>query len=167
MEYDTQIEQTPANMTFTPGAFVTTCSPCRTLCSPQAGGKGSTSIAVQEVDGEAFEGVSVRHRPPHRVLELLVAAGDAGAALQLIGRQCRGQQVGQVVVPHSRQIQVLEESNTEPILCSVILRLHIKTERLTCDWSKANKGSVQQNHTQKKKHATLPLPPEQCHIHTV
>lgn len=149
MEYDTQIEQTPANVRFTPGAFVTTSSPCCTLYSPQAGGKGSTSIAVQEMDGEAFEGVSVRHRPPHRVLELLVAARDAGAALQLIGRQCRGQQVGQVVVPHSRQIQVLEESNTEPLLCSVILRLHMKTEHLTCDWSKANKGSVQKSHTQK------------------
>lgn len=64
---------------------------------------------MQEVDGEAFEGVSVRHRPPHCVLELLVATGDAGAALQLIGRQRRGQQVGQVVVPHCRQLQVLEE----------------------------------------------------------
>lgn len=54
-------------------------------CSPEAGGKGSTSIAVQEVDGEALEGVSVWHRPPHCVLELLVATGDAGATLQLIG----------------------------------------------------------------------------------
>ena len=53
-------------------------------CSPEAGGKGSPGVAVQEVDWEAFEGVSVRHRPPHCVLELLVATGDAGAALQLV-----------------------------------------------------------------------------------
>lgn len=77
--------------------------------SPEAGREGSTSIAVQEVDGEAFEGVSVWHRPPHCILKLLVATGNAGAALQLIGRQRRGQQVGQMVVPHCRQLQVLEE----------------------------------------------------------
>lgn len=56
-----------------------------TLCSPQAGGEGSTSIAVKEVDWEAFESVSIRHSPPHCILELLVATGDAGATLQLIG----------------------------------------------------------------------------------
>lgn len=55
--------------------------------SPEARSKGSASIAVQEVDGEAFEGVSVWHRPPHCVLELLVATGDAGATLQLISGQ--------------------------------------------------------------------------------
>ena len=81
------------------------------LDSPEAGGEGSASVAVQEVDGEALEGVSVWHRPPHRVLELLVATGDAGAALQLVGRQRRGQQVGQVVVPDCQQLQVLEESS--------------------------------------------------------
>lgn len=62
---------------------------------------------MQEVDGEALEGVSLRHGPPHRVLELLVAAGGASAALQLIGRQRRGQQVAEVVVPHGGQLQVL------------------------------------------------------------
>lgn len=56
-----------------------------TLGSPEAGGEGSTSIAVQEVDWEAFEGVSIRHRSSYCVLELLVATGDAGAALQLVG----------------------------------------------------------------------------------
>lgn len=53
--------------------------------SPEAGGKRSASVAVQEVDGEAFEGVSVRHRSPDCVLEFLVTAGDASAALQLVG----------------------------------------------------------------------------------
>ncbi len=53
--------------------------------SPEASGKGSTSIAVQEVDGKALEGVSVWHRSPHCVLELLIAARDAGATLQLVG----------------------------------------------------------------------------------
>lgn len=101
---------------------MTTGSPHFTLCSPQAGGKGPASIAVQEVDGEAFEGVSVRHCPPHCVLELLVATGDASAALQLVGRQCRGQQVAEVVVPHCRQLQVLQESITEAVLCSVKIK---------------------------------------------
>ena len=57
-------------------------------CSPEAGGEGAAGVAVQEVDGEALEGVSIGHRPPHCVLELLVAAGDAGAALHLVGGQC-------------------------------------------------------------------------------
>lgn len=79
------------------------------LNSPQAGDEGSAGVSVQEVDGEAFEGVSVGHRPPHRVLELLVAAGDAGEALELVGWQRWGEEVGQVVVPHGRQLQVLED----------------------------------------------------------
>lgn len=67
---------------------------------------------MQEVYGEAFEGVSIWHGPPHGVLELLVAAGGASAALQLIGWQRRGQQVAEVVVPHSGQLQVLQERAT-------------------------------------------------------
>lgn len=63
---------------------------------------------MQEVDGEAFEGVSIWHGSPHSILELLVAAGGASAALQLIGWQRRGQQVAKVVVPHSGQLQVLQ-----------------------------------------------------------
>lgn len=72
---------------------------------------------MQEVDGEAFEGVSVWHGSPHGILELLVTAGGARAALQLVGRQRRGQQVAKVVVPHSGQLQVLqggEEGLQEP-----------------------------------------------------
>lgn len=56
--------------------------------SPEAGGERPASVAVQEVDGEAFEGVSVWHGSPHSVLELLVTAGDARASLQLVG--CQG-----------------------------------------------------------------------------
>lgn len=52
----------------------------------EAGGKRSTRIAVQEVYGETFEGVSIGHCPPHGVLKLLVTTGDPCAALQLIGR---------------------------------------------------------------------------------
>ena len=63
---------------------------------------------VQEVDGETFEGVSVRHRPPHSILELLVTAGSPRAALQLVRRQGGGQDVGQVVIPHCGQAKVLE-----------------------------------------------------------
>lgn len=77
------------------------------LSSPQAGGEGSASVSMQEVDGEAFEGVSIRHGSPHRVLELLVATGGAGATLQLVGWQRRRQQVAKVVVPHGGQLQVL------------------------------------------------------------
>lgn len=40
---------------------------------------------VKKVYREAFESVPVWHGPPHGVLELLVAAGDTGAAFQLIG----------------------------------------------------------------------------------
>lgn len=79
------------------------------LSSPQAGGEGFASVSMQEVDGEAFEGVSIRHGSPHRVLELFVATGGAGAALQLVGWQRRGQQVAKVVVPHGGQLQVLQE----------------------------------------------------------
>lgn len=66
---------------------------------------------MEDLGGVALEGVTVWHGRPHRVLELLVAAGNAGAALQLIGPQRRGQQVGQAVVPHGRQLQVLEEGD--------------------------------------------------------
>lgn len=67
---------------------------------------------MQEVDGEAFEGVSVWHGSPHGVLELLVATGGASAALQLIGRQRGGQQVAKVVVPHGGQLQVLHSGES-------------------------------------------------------
>lgn len=71
---------------------------------------------MQEVDREAFEGVSVWHSPPHGVLELLVAAGNSGAPLHLIRRQSRGQQVAEMVVPHCSQIQVLEQTRRLEIL---------------------------------------------------
>lgn len=78
------------------------------LCSPQTGGECSASVPMQEVDGEAFEGMSIWHGSPYGILELLVAAGGASAALQLIGWQRWGQQVAKVVVPHSGQLQVLQ-----------------------------------------------------------
>lgn len=90
----------------------TSPSPEFPISSPQAGGEGSASISMQEVYGEAFEGVPIWHGSPHGVLELLVAAGGASAALQLIGWQRRGQQVAEVVVPHSGQLQVLQERAT-------------------------------------------------------
>ena len=94
--------------------FPTSPEPSGPSRSPEAGGEGAACVAVQEVDGEALEGVSVGHRPPHRVLELLVAAGDAGAAFRLVGGQRRGQQVGEVVVPHRGHLQVLGGSGDTP-----------------------------------------------------
>lgn len=82
------------------------------LVSPEAGGEDSPSVAVQEVDGEAFEGVPVWHCFLHSILELLVATGEASAALHLIGPQCWGQQVGQVVIPHGCQAQVLQDKTS-------------------------------------------------------
>lgn len=61
--------------------------------------------------GVALEGVAIRHGSPHGVLEFLIAAGNAGASLQLVGPERGRQQVGQVVVPHGRHLQVLEESD--------------------------------------------------------
>lgn len=80
--------------------------------SPQAAGEGSAGVEVEELGGVALEGVPIRHGSPHGVLELLVAAGNAGAALQLVGPQRRRQEVGQVVVPHGCHLQVLEESES-------------------------------------------------------
>lgn len=81
------------------------------LRSPQAGGEGSARVEVEELGGVALEGVTIRHRSPHGVLEFLIAAGNAGASLQLVGPERGGQQVGQVVVPHGRHLQVLEEGD--------------------------------------------------------
>lgn len=86
------------------------------LSSPQTGGEGSASVPVQEVDGKAFEGVSIWHGSPHGILELLVAAGGARAALQLIGGQRRGQQVAKVVVPHGGQLQVLQGRQSRSVV---------------------------------------------------
>lgn len=83
----------------------------RAMGSPQAAGEGSAGVEMEELGGVALEGVTVRHGSPHRVLEFLVAAGDAGASLQLVGPERRRQQVGQVVVPHGCHLQVLEESD--------------------------------------------------------
>lgn len=87
---------------------------CRRLGSPQAAGEGSAGVEVEDLGGVALEGVTIRHGCPHGVLEFLVATGNAGAALQLVGPQRRGQQVGQVVVPHGRELQVLEEGSRIP-----------------------------------------------------
>lgn len=96
------------------------------LGSPQAAGEGSARVEVQDLGGVALEGVTIRYGCPHSVLEFLVATGNAGAPLQLVGPQRRGQQVGQAVVPHGRELQVLEEGGrvqgfnprTAGILCT-------------------------------------------------
>lgn len=79
--------------------------------SPQTAGEGSAGVEVEELGGVALEGVTIRHGSPHGVLEFLVAAGNAGASLQLVGPQRRRQEVGQVVIPHGCHLQVLEESD--------------------------------------------------------
>ena len=75
--------------------------------SLEAGGERPALVEVGELDGEALEGVSLRHRPVDRLLELLVARGDAGASLQLVGGEGRGEEVGETVLPHCRQLQRL------------------------------------------------------------
>lgn len=84
---------------------------CSPPGSPQAAGEGSACIEVEDLGGVALEGVTIRYGCSHSVLEFLVATGNAGTPLQLIGPQRRGQQVGQVVVPHGRELQVLEEGD--------------------------------------------------------
>lgn len=69
---------------------------------------------MEDLGGVALEGVTIRHGRPHRVLEFLVATGNAGAPLQLVGPERRGQQVGQALVPHGGQLQVLEEGGRVP-----------------------------------------------------
>lgn len=91
--------------------FQTDCLHLRLISSPQTAGEGSARVEVEELGGVALEGVTIRHGSPHGVLEFLVAAGNAGAPLQLVGPQRRRQQVGQIVVPHGCHLQVLEDSD--------------------------------------------------------
>ena len=63
---------------------------------------------MDKLDGETFEGVSIRDCPAHSLLELLVTHGQARGVLQLIGCQRRAQDVAQLVVPVRAQAQVLQ-----------------------------------------------------------
>lgn len=103
--------------------------------SLEAGGEGSASVAVQEVDGESFKGLSLGHSPPNGVLKLFVPTRDAAAALHLIGRQGRGQEIGQVVVPDRRQLKVLDHHRAREATdtrCYTTPAVSISTVSLWC-----------------------------------
>ena len=70
---------------------------------PQACAEGSVRTPVSQLYGEALEGVSLSHVAPHGVLELLVPHAHPHTALQLIAGQCWGQEVAQLVIPHSTE----------------------------------------------------------------
>eukprot|EP00745_Piridium_sociabile_P009681 TRINITY_DN1676_c0_g1_i13.p4 TRINITY_DN1676_c0_g1~~TRINITY_DN1676_c0_g1_i13.p4 ORF type:complete len:109 (-),score=8.93 TRINITY_DN1676_c0_g1_i13:693-1019(-) len=73
----------------------------------EAGEEGLAGIAVSELDGVALKGHAVRHSVSHRVLELFVACSDPCHSLGLVGRQGRGQNVAELVIPRGGQSLVL------------------------------------------------------------
>ena len=82
---------------------------------PQTRCKGSPGIPVYKLNRKPFKRVSIWHSSSYRLLKLLVTRGDAGRVFQLVGGQCRRQDVAQFIVPHCGQAQVLRENSaSEP-----------------------------------------------------
>ena len=69
--------------------------------------EGLPGITVNQLDGEAFEGMSLGNCTAYRLLELLVPSGHAHTSFQLVGGQGRGEEVAEVIVPHRSQTQIL------------------------------------------------------------
>ena len=75
--------------------------------SPEAATEGPPGIAMDQLNGEAFEGVSLGNCIAYGLLELLVPGRYTHASFQLIGGQGRREEVAELIIPYCSETQVL------------------------------------------------------------
>ena len=82
-------------------------SPIWSLLIPEAHLEHLARAAMNKLNGEAFEGVTVWHCSSYRLLKLLVAGRHAGGSLQLVCSQGGVEEVAQVIIPHTGETKIL------------------------------------------------------------